>query len=82
MAFRKEEVNVNEPMYEVYEDYEISSKGKRSLRLRYMKWGKNLPKYDLRVWKIEDDGTEIAQKGLCLSAEEMELLQVKLNEIN
>lgn len=82
MAFRKEEVNVNEPMYEVYEDYEISAKGKRSLRLRYMKWGKNDSKYDLRYWKIEDDGKETAQKGLCLSTEEMELLQKKLNEIN
>ena len=82
MAFNKSKVEES-AKYEVYEDYEICGRGKnRSLRLRYMKWGKNEPKYDLRVWKIEDDGTETAQKGICLSGEEMEMLQQKLNEIN
>ena len=51
--------------------------------LRVVAWGKNAPKYDIRQWKQNEDGTERPLKGMTLDSEELyslyEILQ-KMNE--
>ena len=50
------------------------------VRLRYLSWNGRDPKYDLRIWKVDDDGNEVAGKGIGLSGEELEELAKLLNE--
>lgn len=58
--------------YEVIEELgDISTRGKATLKLRYVKWGNNDPKYDIRAWKVDDDGNETCFKGITLSGEEL-----------
>lgn len=48
--------------------------GGYTLELRYISWNGKDPKYDIRPWKITDDGEEICGKGITLSGEELESL--------
>ena len=41
------------------------------VKIRYIKWGKNPPKYDIRAWETNDDGVERLVKGNCFSGEEL-----------
>ena len=73
MAFKKtnttKETDVN---YEVLEDYgDISTKGNYTLKVRYVKWGNNDPKYDIRAWATDDNGNEKCRKGLTLTGDEV-----------
>lgn len=45
--------------------------GGYNLELRYISWNGNEPKYDLRTWKQNDDGTEKCGKGITLTEEEL-----------
>lgn len=49
-------------------------KGGYSLKLRYISWNDRDPVYDLRPWKIDENGNEICGKGITLSGEELEAL--------
>ena len=49
-------------------------KGGYELKLRYMQWNDRDPVYDLRPWKVNDDGEEICGKGITLTGEELEAL--------
>lgn len=49
-------------------------KGGYSLKLRYMQWNDRDPVYDLRPWKVNDEGEEICGKGITLTGEELEAL--------
>lgn len=49
-------------------------KGGYILKLRYMKWNNRDAVYDLRPWKIDEEGKEICGKGITLSGEELEAL--------
>ncbi len=54
----------------------ISDNGYETTELKYMQWGKNTPKYDLRKWK---DGSPL--RGVTMSDEEAKsLLSVLLHE--
>lgn len=60
--------------YEVIEECGTVAvrKGDYSLKLRYISWNGRDPVYDLRPWKVDDNGTEICGKGITLSGEELE----------
>ena len=67
---------------EVLEDFgEVSNKNGWSLRVRYVKWNDNDPKYDVRAWKSDENGVEKCRKGLSLTGEEAEELYKILKKI-
>ena len=67
--------------YEVLED--IATLGKRGrnyeLKLRYVSFNGNDPKYDIRPWGVDDEGNEKMLKGISLSGEELQALKNVLN---
>lgn len=67
--------------YEVIED--IATLGKRGrnyeLKLRYVSFNGNEPRYDIRPWGVDDDGNEKMLKGISLSGEELQALKDVLN---
>lgn len=77
MAIRKNtSAKADEVKYEVIEKCGIVAErsGGYNLELRYMKWGDGEERYDLRPWKVKDNGTEVCGKGITLSGEELEAL--------
>lgn len=64
-----------EPTYEVLEECGILSTNSKGweLKLRYISWNGNEPKYDIRSWK-EDVNGEKYSKGITLTGEELESL--------
>ena len=78
MAIRKTNVKPaakTDPTYEVIEECGTLSTNDRGweLKLRYMSWNGNEPKYDLRSWK-EDENGEKCSKGITLTGDELENL--------
>ena len=69
----KKETEIN---YNVLEECGTVStrKGGYSLKLRYISWNDRVPIYDLRPWKVDENGNEICGKGITLSGEELESL--------
>lgn len=61
--------------YEVLDDYGVIGKrsGDWELRLRYVAFNGNEPKYDIRPWKDTEDGEKMG-KGIQISGEELESL--------
>lgn len=53
-----------------------------NLELRYISWNNRPPKYDLRGWKKNEDGTEMCGKGVTLTKEELIKLGEMINSIN
>ena len=84
MAFRKSATiaKSTEPTYEVLEECGTISTNDRGweLKLRFISWNGNEPKYDLRSWK-EDENGEKCSKGITLTGEELESLLCLLKEI-
>lgn len=76
MAIRKTTEKTDSVNYTVLEECGTiaSRKGGYELRLRYMSWKDRDPVYDLRPWKVDDEGNAICGKGLTLSGEELESL--------
>lgn len=54
-------------------------RGGYTLKLRYMQWNDRDPVYDLRPWKINDQGEEVCGKGITMTGEELEDLLQLLN---
>lgn len=52
----------------------VERNGGYNLELRYVSWNDGEAKYDIRPWKIKDDGTEVYGKGITLIGEELESL--------
>ena len=69
MGFKKTVSAKNDAFsYEVIEECgTIATNGNWEMKLRYIKWGNNPPKYDLRYWRIKEDGTEV--NGLSIIGE-------------
>lgn len=83
MSFKKTLEKADAFNYVVLEECgTIAINGNWEMKLRYIKWGNNPPKYDLRYWRIKEDGTEESKKGITLTTNEIEGLQKLLNEIN
>ena len=85
MAIRKSATSLmtkTEPTYEVLEECGTLSSNDRGweLKLRYIAWNGNEPKYDLRSWKKDVNG-EKCSKGITLTGEELETLLVILKEM-
>ena len=67
---KKEELS-----YEVVERFGVlDSDSKMPKELRLIKWGSNEPKYDIRGWSLNEDGTEKMTKGITLDSEELQSL--------
>lgn len=82
MAINKTKAKATEINYSVNEDYFVAErKGGYTLRLRYMSWNDRDPVYDLRPWKVNDDGNEICGKGITLTGEELEALAGIINKM-
>ena len=62
--------------YEVLEKCGVISEGKNgwTTELRYVKWGDNDPKYDVRSWVTNEEGVEKCGKGITLTGEQLEAL--------
>lgn len=60
----------------------IDETDSRSLELNIVSWNKAMPKYDLRYWTKQADGTKRPQKGLTLSLEAMEKLKEALTALD
>lgn len=73
--------NKSDFTYEVIDD--IATLGKRGknyeLKLRYVSFNGNDPRYDIRPWGVDDDGNEKMLKGISLSGEELQALKDVLN---
>ena len=85
MAFKKSNTtttNAKEPTYIVLEECGTLSTNARgwALKLRYISWNGNEPKYDLRSW-CEDETGEKCSKGITLTGEELESLLGILQEM-
>ena len=50
--------------------------------LRVVTWGNNDPKYDIRNWKQNEDGTETPLKGITFDSEELYSLYEILRTMN
>lgn len=75
MAIKKNGKSNDEVKYEVLEECgTISKRGNYELKLRYMSWNGKDPRYDVRPWKVDEDGNESCLKGVGLSGEELEAL--------
>lgn len=75
MAIKKRTVKKDEINYTVLEECGTvqARKGGYELKLRYMQWNDHDPVYDLRPWKVNDQG-EVCGKGITLTGEELENL--------
>lgn len=78
MPIRKSNSNPTEKKKVTYEVIEkcgvIGKSGNNTLELRYVSWNGAEPKYDIRPWYIDKDGTEKSYKGVTLTGEELETL--------
>ncbi len=76
MAIRKSTPKTNEIQMEVIEKCGViaARKGGYNLELRFISWNGREGKYDIRPWKVNNDGTEIYGKGITVSGEELEAL--------
>lgn len=75
---KKEELN-----YKVLEKFgTLDSDSKMPKELRLISWGGKEPKYDLRGWSTNEDGTEKMSKGITLDAEELQSLYEILKEMD
>lgn len=85
MAFRKNstENNNQSPMFKVVEECGTvcSSKG-WDLKLRFGSWSGGAEKYDLRYWKVDENGEERCRKGMTFTGEELEGLQKLLDKMS
>ena len=76
MAIHKTESKTaeNGMHYEVLEECgTIATKGTKELKLRYMAWNGNEPKYYLNWW-YDKNGEEKCNSGISLTGEELESL--------
>ena len=76
----KEKKELKYTVHKVFGVLDSDSKYQKELRL--ISWGDNEPKYDLRGWLKNDDGTESMTKGISLDGEELQSLYDILTEMN
>ena len=78
MAIKKSNAKAKDEgiKYEVIEKCGVISEGKNgwTTELRYIAWNDGEPKYDIRSWVTNEDGTEKCGKGITLTGEQLESL--------
>lgn len=57
----------------------VSNAGSLPVELNMVSFNGASAKYDLRKWRIKEDGERTMQKGICLSAQELRDLRDFLN---
>ena len=69
--------------YEVLEKCGVISEGNNgwTTELRFISWNDGEPKYDIRSWKENEDGTEKCGKGVTLTGEQLETLGDIINKM-
>lgn len=68
--------------YEVLEECgTISTNGDWERKLRLVAWNGRDPKYDIRDWKRNEDGTEQMRKGITLTGEELLIIKDLIAEL-
>ena len=79
MAIKKSGKTNDGIQMEVVEKCGVISEGTNgwTTELRYISWNGKEPKYDIRPWCTNEDGTEKCGKGITLTGEQFE----KLGEI-
>jgi hypothetical protein len=82
MAFNKNTDETKKLEYEVIADYGKIGEGQKGyeIRLREVRFGGSSIKYDIRAWKIDEDGEHVG-KGVRFTGEELERLCEMLNKI-
>lgn len=60
----------------------LDSDSKMPKELRLIAWGENEPKYDIRGWSVNEDGTERMTKGITFDAEELQSLYEILKQMD
>ena len=67
--------------YEIKECIGVLSAEDKTVRkeLNLVSWNENKAVYDLRNWKIGEDGSRSPLKGLTFSSAELEILKTLLN---
>ena len=83
MAIKKTDTKGGDINYEVLEECgELTAKERGgTVKLRYLSWNGRDPRYDLRRWRIDDEGNEICGKGIGLSGEELEELYIVIGKL-
>lgn len=75
---KKEELN-----YKVIKKFDVlDSDSKMPKELRLISWNGKDPKYDLRPWGLNEDGTEKCGKGITFDAEELQSLYEILKKMD
>lgn len=66
----------SEPTYEVAQDFGTFYKTKKGdeYKLRLVAWNGRAPKWDIRSWGTDEDGNEVAHKGITFSDEQIAAL--------
>lgn len=83
MAIRGKSVKKNELKYEILETYaERTLENGQIFRVAEISWNDRPPKFDIRKWTPQDDGTERCGKGVTLDVDEINLLKDMLNEMD
>lgn len=86
MAFKNystKEKKKDELTYNVIEKFGVlDSDSKMPKELRLIAWGDGDPKYDIRGWSLNEDGTERMTKGITFDAEELYSLYEILKEMD
>ena len=82
MAFKKNS-NTGSLKYEVVEKCGTVAEraNGEKLEVRYISWNGRTPKYDIRPWRVDEEGKEVCGKGLTLSGEELEALSELLQKM-
>ena len=83
MSIKKTNAKTDDINYEVIEECgELTPRGKGgTVKLRYLSWNGRDPKYDLRLWSVDDDGNEKCGKGIGLTGEELEELYIVIGKL-
>ena len=84
MAFKKSVVDNNESVKFIVSEEcgTVYSKNGWDLKLRFGSWSGGQEKYDLRYWKVDENGEEKCKKGMTFTGEELEALQKLLDKMN
>lgn len=73
----------DELSYKVIEKFgQLDSDSKMPKELRLISWNGGDPKYDIRGWSVNEDGTERMTKGITFDAEELQSLYEILKEMD
>jgi hypothetical protein len=86
MAIKKSNTKAKDEgiKYEVIEKCGVISEGKNgwTTELRYIAWNDGEPKYDIRSWVTNEDGTEKCGKGITLTGEQLESLGTLITKLS